>query len=253
MGALPAWRIATSALCATFLVGIACPAALAAEPVRDHSHAASPGARLPGPESRLEQLRKLDEGAVDPLLDLMNAARKAENGELTAAEARKVAAAAKQALAEMIAKVRQAPATPTASPTPTQSATATGVLPPAPVTLPSAPIALPSTPVAVTTDSPDDAWDTLDEALDAVEQAVDDFLEAFDPADEASGNDSVVPPSVDNALTELDDLIEALNGNEPSEPVAAEPSTLPSLWPLTSVPSLSPVTLPAITSALLDS
>lgn len=240
MCALPAWRIASSALCATFLVGIAGPAAMAADSAREHSHAASPGARLPGTDARLEQLRKLDGGEFAPIADLLQAVLKADNGQLTAAEARKLATAAKQVLAEMAAKVRMD------TPAPTASAPATEVLP-------SDPAALPSAPAAVATDSPSDALDTLEEALDELEKAVDDLLNAFDSADEASDSASVVSPSVDDLLTEVDDLIDALTDNEPTEPTLAEPTTLPSLWPLTSVPSLSPVTLPAITSALLDS
>ncbi|MDQ0748571.1 hypothetical protein QF034_002802 [Streptomyces africanus] len=238
MCAPPAWRIASSALCATLLVGIAGPAAMAADSAREHSHAASPGARLSYTDARLAQLRKLDGGDPAPIVDLLQAVLKANNGQLTAAEARKLATAAKQTLAEMAAKIRTDTGTPT--PTPTASAPATGVLLPAPV--------------AGAADSTDDAQDTLESALDEVEQAVDELLKAFDSADEASDDESVVLPSVDDLLTELDDLIDALTDSDPSsEPTLAEPATLPSLWPLTSAPSLSPVTLPAITSALLDS
>ncbi|MEU6905540.1 hypothetical protein ABZ935_09355 [Streptomyces coeruleorubidus] len=231
MCALPAWRIASSALCATLLVGIAGPAAMAADSAREPSHAASPGARLPDRDARLAQLRALDGGELAPLVDLLHGVLKANNGQLTAAEARKLATAAKQALAEMAA-VRTDTATPTAS---------------APATL------LPLAPVGGAADSTDDALDTLESVLDEVEQAVDDLLKAFDSVDEASEDESVVLPSADDLLTELDDLIDALTDNDPSEPTLAEPTTLPSLWPLTSAPSLSPVTLPAITSALLDS
>ncbi|GGY18099.1 hypothetical protein [Streptomyces djakartensis] len=248
MCALPAWRIASSALCATLLVGIAGPAAMAAEPAPEHRHAASsPGARPTDTDARLEQLRKLYGDEFAPVVDLLVAALKANNGQLTAAEARKVAEAAKAALAEMAAKIRMEAATPSTS------APATDVLPSDPVTLPSAPVALPSAPVAAATESPSDASDTLESALDEVEQAVDDLLSALGAPDETSESDTASPPSVDDLLSEVDDLIDALIDRDPAEQAKPEPTTLPSLWPLTSPPSLSPVTLPAITSALLDS
>ncbi|MET9758095.1 hypothetical protein ABZ016_03415 [Streptomyces sp. NPDC006372] len=233
MCALPARRIASSALCATFLVGIACPAAMAADSAPEYSHVASPGARHSGTDALLAQLRKLDGGELAPVADLLHALLKADNGQLTAAEARKLATAAKQALAQLAAEIRTDTATPTAS------APATGVLLPAPA--------------GPATDSTNDPLEVLENTLDAVGQAVDDLLESLDPADEASDGDSVALSPVDDLLTELDELIDALNGSDPSEPTLSEPTTLPSMWPLTSVPSLSPVTLPAITPALLGS
>ncbi|WP_328338885.1 hypothetical protein OG873_14445 [Streptomyces violaceus] len=239
MCALPAWRIASSALCATLLVGITGPAAMAADSAPEHRHAAAPGARLPDAAARLAQLRELDGGEFATLADLLQGVLKANNGQLTVAEARKLATAAKQALAEMADKVRTDAAAPAPSATPTASAPVADVLPPAPV--------------ADAADSTDDAQDTLESALDDVEQAVEDLLESLGSADVASDDDTVGLPSVDNLLTELDDLIDALTDSDPTEQTRPEPTTLPSLWPLTSLPSLSPVTLPAITSALLDS
>ncbi|WP_030236926.1 MULTISPECIES: hypothetical protein [unclassified Streptomyces] len=245
MCALPAWRIASGALCATLLVGIAGPAAMAADSAPEHRHAASPGARLSDTDARLAQLRKLDGGEFAPLADLLQAVLKANNGQLTAAEARKLATAAKQALAKMADKVRTDATTPAVTATPAPSVT------------PSAPVlvtdVLPPAPVGDAADSTDSAQDTLDSALDEIDQAVDDLLAALGTDDVTSDDDTVGLASVDNLLTELDDLVDALTDSDATEQTLPEPTTLPSLWPLTSVPSLSPVTLPAITSALLDS
>ncbi|MFC9913643.1 hypothetical protein [Streptomyces sp. NPDC127197] len=148
MRALPARRMASSALCAALLVGITGPAAMAADSTRERSHTASPDVRHPGADTFHAQVRKLGVLGSEfaPVTDLLNAVLKAEDGQLPAAKARKLGAAAKASLAEAAAK---APAT---------AAPATGVL-------------------------PRDA-DLTDDELDAVEEAIDSLLEAVTSDDE---------------------------------------------------------------------
>src|SRR4051812_16992913 len=106
MRALPARRIASSTLCAALLVGITGPAAMAVAPARERSHAASPDAPFLSADALRAQVRKLKAfGAeVTPVTDLLNAALNADNGRLSAAEARKLGDAAKRALAKVAAK-----------------------------------------------------------------------------------------------------------------------------------------------------
>ncbi|MFF4830574.1 hypothetical protein [Streptomyces sp. NPDC001315] len=121
MHALPVRRIASSALCAALLVGIAGPAAMAADSSRERSHAALPDAPLLGSHALRAQVGKLNAfgDELTPVTDLLNAALKADNGQLPPAEARKLGDAAKGALAKVAAK---APATRELRPTPTRGA-----------------------------------------------------------------------------------------------------------------------------------
>ncbi|MBZ9637957.1 hypothetical protein [Streptomyces sp. PSKA30] len=98
MRALPARRIATSALCAALLVGITGPAALAADSTREHSRVLSPEVRPSGADALIAQVRAYNRGELAPVADLLRAALEADNGQLSAAEARKLGAAAKRAL-----------------------------------------------------------------------------------------------------------------------------------------------------------
>ncbi|WP_406330125.1 hypothetical protein [Streptomyces sp. NBC_00203] len=213
MPVLPAGRIASSALCAALLVGITGTAAVAADSARERSHTASPDARLPGADALLAQVRKLNilGGELTPVTDLLNAVLKADNGQLPAAEARKLGDAAKGALAKAATK-----------------APATGVLRPAPARRAADPTS--------------DALDALEDALAAVEEAVDSLLEAI-----TSGDDSEVLSLVDDGLTEVDDLITELLDSDLPEPTRSDPATLPSTSTSTSVSPVSAVTLPATT------
>ncbi|WP_306453553.1 hypothetical protein [Streptomyces sp. Tue6028] len=85
MRALPARRIASTALSATLLLGIAAPAAIAADgdSSRGNSHAAA--APAPGADALLAQVQSLADigGVPGPVTDLLNAVLKADNGRLT--------------------------------------------------------------------------------------------------------------------------------------------------------------------------
>ncbi|MDN0196922.1 hypothetical protein [Streptomyces sp. S.PNR 29] len=186
MRALPARRIASSALCAALLVGITGPAAMAADSARERGHAASPDARRAGADALLGQVRTIYGGELAPVADLLNAVLKADNGRLTAAEARRLGDAAKAALDKAAAE--QAAKTP-----------ATGVLLLAP------PRRDTDSTVDADTDLTSGTLDAVDDLLDTVEDAVDDLLEAL-----TSSDDTEVAPSVDDLLAELEDLIDDL-------------------------------------------
>ncbi|MEU1933780.1 hypothetical protein ACH49O_01715 [Streptomyces coeruleorubidus] len=215
MSALPARRIASSALCAALLVGITGPVAMAADSARGHAHVA-PGARLPGADARLAQIAKLNRGELTPVADLLNAVLDS-NGLLPAAEARKLGAEAKAALAEAAAKDPRIPVTPTV------------VLLPAPAPPALVPAALERR-----------AADPVTDLLDLVLGAVDSLLQAI-----TSGVGGILP-SVDGLLNGVDDLLAGLLGGNllQDEPVSSTPSSTSS----TSV-STTPeaVTYPAVT------
>ncbi|MER5210534.1 hypothetical protein ABT063_08135 [Streptomyces sp. NPDC002838] len=208
MCALPARRIASSALCAALLVGITGPAAMAADSAREHSHVASPDERLPGADARLALVRNLG-GDLTPVADLLKAVLEEDDGQLPPAKARKLGAAAKAALTKVAAK-----------------APATGVLLPAPAW----------TAVELRTSERSAADDTSD-ALDALEEALDSLLEAI-----TSGVDTEVLPTVDDLLTEVDSLLDQLLDIGLSVlPVLSDTSTS------TSVSSVQTVTLDGTT------
>ncbi|WP_086558646.1 hypothetical protein [Streptomyces africanus] len=224
MSALPARRIASSALCAALLVGITGPVAMAADSARGHAHVA-PDARLPGADMRLAQIATLNWGELTPVADLLNAALRS-NGRLPAAEATKLGAEAKAALAEAAAKGVAAPAAPTVSTVPT------GVLLSTPLLLTAQPRVAPERRAA----------DPVSDLLDAVLEAVDGLLGAV-----TSGVGDVLP-TVDDLLTGVDDLLDALLGGDLLLKDTSDTSTSSST---SSTPAQEPaavtVTLPEIT------
>ncbi|MFD3376061.1 MULTISPECIES: hypothetical protein [unclassified Streptomyces] len=152
MPALPARRIAAPALCATLLLGIAGPAAVAADhdSTRDARSIAAQ-APVPGADALLAQVKSLGDvgGVLKPVTDLLDAVLKADNGQLPAADAAKLADAVKAAIAKASAAAPAAGAlTP---PVKAEREQAVPTAPPAPATpaVPTAP-AKPATPDAVT-------------------------------------------------------------------------------------------------------
>ncbi|MFG2132335.1 hypothetical protein ACGFNV_31605 [Streptomyces sp. NPDC048751] len=231
MPTLPAWRVASSALCAALLVGITGPAAVAADPAREHSHAASPHVRFLSTDAVLAQARTINGGELTPVADLLQAVFGADHGRPPVADARKLGAAAKAALAKAAAKA------PAALVTPKTPAPGIGVLLPAPA-VPAAPA------VAPASDDPDtveNELDAVDEALDTVEEALDDLEDAVDSLLDAitSGDEDEVLPTADDLLTELADLIDALTGGGlPLLPTLSGTSTPTSLAPTSLAPTL---------------
>ncbi|GAA2395941.1 hypothetical protein [Streptomyces coeruleofuscus] len=217
MCALPARRIASSALCAALLVGITGPVAMAADSARGHAHVA-PDARLPGADARLAQIAKLNGGELTPVADLLNAVLDS-NGLLPPAEARKLGAEAKAALAEVAAKDARTPLTPTV------------VLLPAP----ALPALVPAAPERR-------AADPVTDLLDLVLGAVDSLLQAI-----TSGVGGILP-SVDDLLNGVDDLLAGLIGGNltpQDEPVSSTPSSTSPTSVSTTTPEA--VTYPAVT------
>ena len=99
MRALPARRIASAALCAALLVGIAAPAAVAA---RERTHTSFRGP-VPGADALLPQVKKLGDlgGVLTPVARLLNAVLKADGGQLSVVEAQKLGDAVKDAIAKV--------------------------------------------------------------------------------------------------------------------------------------------------------
>ncbi|PSM43424.1 hypothetical protein C6Y14_09880 [Streptomyces dioscori] len=118
MRALPARRIATSALCATFLLGIAGPVAVAADhdATRDARATAAVLAPVPEADALLAQATSLGDvaGVLKPVTDLLTTALKADGGKLPAADATKLGDAVKEAIAKATASAPAAPQTPPA-------------------------------------------------------------------------------------------------------------------------------------------
>ncbi|MCM1941623.1 hypothetical protein NC239_25815 [Streptomyces sp. G3] len=131
---LPARRIATSALCAGLLIGLSGPAVMAADgdSVRERTHAAS---RTPLPDadelqSQVGSLAGLG-GVLTPVTDMLTAVLKADNGQLSAADAEKLSAAVEDALAKVEAADTDADDAAVTAP---EAGTDTPVTLPAPVT-----------------------------------------------------------------------------------------------------------------------
>lgn len=240
MRGLSARRIASCALTVAFLAGVSGPAAMAADSAREHSHAASPRAPLPGADRLLAQVHSLrdPDGRLAPVTDLLMAVLRSDHGKLSAADAKRLGDAAKRALGEATA-----PAAPTASATPTATAKPTAsASPAAPAPAPTASGVLLPAPAKHAAGSRavgQRAADPTSDALAAVQKALDNLLKTV-----ASGDVSQVLPAVTGLVNELIGLVTAtLSGNGLSTSTAATTATASTLPALT-VPE---VTVPEIT------
>ncbi|MFJ6568862.1 hypothetical protein ACIQNU_15690 [Streptomyces sp. NPDC091292] len=99
MRALPARRLATTALCAALLAGVAGPA-FAADGASAPAAQAAQGVPVAGADALLAQTKTLKDagGVLTPVTDLLNTVLKADNGHVPAADAAKLAADAKAAI-----------------------------------------------------------------------------------------------------------------------------------------------------------
>jgi hypothetical protein len=197
MRGLPARRIASTALCAALLVGMAGPAAVAADPARESAHAAS-RAPLPDADALLAQVKTLGDlgGVLTPVTDLLNSVLKADDGQLPAAEASKLGTAVKDAIAKATTK---APALPTA---------------PAPATtLPALTRSGGDTEAAPA--------DVIGDALAALQKAIDELIKAV-----TSGEAGQVTPAVTDSVTSLVNTVTAtlLGGKLPAPSLPGPPS-----------------------------
>ncbi|WP_399885127.1 hypothetical protein ACGH7X_13815 [Streptomyces sp. BBFR51] len=211
---LPARRIAGTALCAGLLIGLSGPAVMAAdgESVRERTHAAS-HAPLPDADELQSQVGSLAGlgGVLTPVTDMLGAVLKADNGQLSAADADKLSTAVKDALAKADAAAAAGTDTDDAATTP---GTSTPAQPPAvtapeadtPVTLP-APVTAPVT--AQSGDGTAAASDLSATAHAALQKQVDALVKAT-----TSGTAEQVSPAVKDVMTGIVNVVAAtLVGN----------------------------------------
>lgn len=116
----PVRRIATTALCATFLLGTAAPAIAAESDPGSSNSVEALRAPVPGADALLGQVGTLGSmsSVVTPVTDLLTEVLKADDGKLTAEAAQKHADAIKAAIDAAKATVPATTTTPkSASPT----------------------------------------------------------------------------------------------------------------------------------------
>lgn len=257
MSGLPVRRIASSALCGALLLGLAGPAAVAAEhqSARSRVQVASQ-APVPGADGLLAQVQSLGNlGTVlTPVTDLLNAVLKADNGQLSAEEATTLGDAVKAAIEKVGAVAAPAaPAVPSVPAAPAVPAVPSAPAVPAVPALPqtststlptgSLPAAAPLAPLA---DSGADSRavasaklpdDLVADALAGLQKAVDTLLAAV-----TSGDVTQVVPAVTGVLTALVNVLAAtlLSGNLPLPDLPGLPAlpSAPSVPALPSTPTL---------------
>ncbi|MER7836507.1 hypothetical protein ABTY98_11460 [Streptomyces sp. NPDC096040] len=264
MRALPARRLASTALCALLLAGVTGPAAVAADPAHEHTHATSQ-APVPGADALLAQVKSLgDLGTVlKPVTDLLNTVLGADNGQLTADQATQLGDAVKAAIAQITAAAPTSAASPAAAKPATPAAPPTTAAPSAPPATPTAPAtparpsasglpsasavpSAPAVPAAFAVPAPDQgkglggapsAKGLTSDALTALQTAVDNLLKAA-----TSGDVSQVLPAATAVVTGLVNLVAAiLLGTglpAPKLPGLPGPAAVPGL------PASTPLPLP---------
>ncbi|MEE1766004.1 MULTISPECIES: hypothetical protein [unclassified Streptomyces] len=262
MRALSARRLAVPALCATLLLGVTAPAALAADAGTTRDRARSAAAPVPGADALLVQLKGLGDlgGVLKPVTDLLDAVLKADNGQLSAEQVTELGKAVRDAIDKAKAKAT-APETPPASLPADPAAPAVPVTPavpappPAPAVPPAPPAvstpavpAAPSVPAApqlpVTLPAYDRgpaqpvgrlAANPVTDALAALQSAVDALLKAV-----TSGDLAQVVPAVTGVVTALLKVIAAILVGS-GLPV---PADLPPVQPPAELPVAPPAELP---------
>ncbi|MEV5272297.1 hypothetical protein [Streptomyces werraensis] len=204
MRALPARRIALGALCAALLVTTTGPAALAADSHPGQDPAASLVARLPQTDTARTDLT--------PVTDLVRAVLAAPDGRLPLAEAQRLAAAAREAVARA---ATDDPSSTSVTVVSNSSTLATPALPGA--TTPTTGVLLPTaeedtTPAAIT-----------DSTLGAVREALDNLLDLLLPKSEPADADSASTEPSGTSTTETDDTsaTESVDGVTADESVDA--------------------------------
>ncbi|MFJ4719097.1 hypothetical protein [Streptomyces luteogriseus] len=202
---LPARRIATSALCATLLLGVTGPAAVAADSASAPAHTqAASRAPVPDADALLGQVQSLGDlgGVLVPVADLLTAVLKADGGQLPHSQAAELSTSVQDAIDHATANAPAPAATP--------GTTAPGSPLPQASTLP-APVDDPAgTPVGL-----------ADEALAALEKATDGLFKAATSDDAAQ-----VTPAVNAVVAGLVNAVAAtLVGSElPAPDLAGLPS-----------------------------
>ncbi|MER6343106.1 hypothetical protein ACWC10_08795 [Streptomyces sp. NPDC001595] len=240
MRRLPVRRIATTTVCAALVLGIAGPAAVAADHERTRTTVQEP---VPEAAALLTQNQSLAGLGIvlTPVTDLLDAVLKADNGQLSSADAARLGDAAK----ESIAKVQEAApaAQPAAGLPQAPAAPAVPAVPSTPAK-PADPVVLPALPGIAQSDAKAPAADLTDDALAALQQAIDKLIDAA-----TSGKVDDIVSEVTAAVTGLVNLLTAtlLGGGLPAPDLAGLPAlpSLPAAAP--AVPS-SPAATPALPS-----
>ncbi|MFF7866155.1 hypothetical protein ACFZCT_06790 [Streptomyces qaidamensis] len=201
---LPARRIATSALCATLLLGVTGPAAVAADSASapEHTHAAS-RAPVPDADELLGQVGSLGDlgGVLVPVADLLTAVLKADDGQLPHSQAAKLSTSVQDAI---------------------DHATATATAPTAPGAAPqSSPLPQASTLPAPVEDGAELPEDLAAEAMTALEKSTEELLKAV-----TSGDAAQVTPAVDAVVAGVVNAVAAtlVGSRLPAPDLAGLPS-----------------------------
>ncbi|MGW7077380.1 hypothetical protein [Streptomyces sp. NPDC054866] len=210
MRALPVRRIATTVLCVSLPLGTAGPVVAAESDSPQGSAQEAARAPVPDADKLLAQVKTLGDagGVLTPVTDLLTAVLKADNGQLPAADATKLAAPVKDAITKAAATAPKAPETSVAPETPALPLT-------------------PALPKALADDGTSDedkaAADPKADALKALQTAVDTLLKS------ATGGDvTKVTGAVPPVLTGLVNLVAAtLLGSGLPAPDLAGLSSLP--------------------------
>ncbi|MFG2686135.1 hypothetical protein ACGFWG_08450 [Streptomyces sp. NPDC048405] len=226
---LPARRIATSALCAGLLIGLSGPAVMAADgdSVRERTHAAS-RAPLPDADELQSQVGSLAGlgGVLTPVTDMLTAVLKADNGQLSAADAEKLSAAVEEALAKVEAADTDADDAAVTAP---EAGTDTPVTLPAPVTAQN------EDGTAAASDLSATAQAELQKQIDALVKAT------------TSGTADQVSPAVEDVMTGIVNVVAATMVGSglpaadlaglPGVPTAPEATTPEATTPEAAVPA----------------
>ncbi|MGB9994002.1 hypothetical protein ACPMJQ_05355 [Streptomyces pseudogriseolus] len=207
MRALPARRIALGALCAALLTTITGPTAFAADSLPGRDRAASLVARLPQTDTAPTDLT--------PVTDLVRAVLAAPGGQLPAADARRLAAAAREAI-DRAANDDPSSTSSTSSTTVTVvSGSSTPVTPALPGT------AAPATGVLLPT-TEEDGTPAVD--LGALREAMENLLNVLLPkADQAAADSGTTTPNETSSTSEtsVNGTAESTEGTETADGTAA--------------------------------
>ncbi|MEV6753700.1 hypothetical protein [Streptomyces sp. NPDC051214] len=206
MRALPVRRIATTVLCASLLVGTAGPAIAAESDTAHGSTQEAARAPVPDAEKLLAQVKILGDagGVLTPVTDLLTAVLKADQGQLPAEDATKLATPVKDAITKASALPSKAPELPQTPAVPEAQ------MLPKPLALPKA--------------LPDDETASADpkaDALKALQTSVDALIKA------ATGGDAkAVAGSAPTVVTDLVNLVAAtlIGGGLPAPDLAGLPA-----------------------------
>ncbi|MBC9725138.1 hypothetical protein [Streptomyces sp. TRM68367] len=194
-------RIATSALCAAFLLGVAAPTALADDAARDRARQAAPAPDAATLQRQVQQVGHIG-AVVPPVTALVDAVLKADNGRLSATEAARLGNSAKSAIA-MVAAAAVTPATPGTTP----PATTLPAVPTTPTTSTN-PAAVPPLLTGSTVgEGARELADAVDDALDALQTAVDALVAAA-----TSGDLAGALAAATDVATKLAGVVAALLG-----------------------------------------